>query len=281
MLRVLSAIVILQATFSIHTEIVSVPVSVTDTAGNVVRGLPRDAFRVREDGKPRPIELFEQGDGPASIGLVADYSQSMQPDVATMAAGIAELAGVMTSRDEFFVLPFNDEPPSPSRTLRTTDTKVIGRFFSETLPAGGTALYDGLVAGLNALQESPLEKRGLIVISDGGDNASTHTLDEVVALARRSNAVIYAVVIARAPRDRRGEDILRRLTRDTGGLAKVARPSEIGAVLTEFGADMRAQYLIGFTPGGGTKATRAIDVSVTTRPPRELHVRARSSYSRN
>jgi Ca-activated chloride channel family protein len=280
MLRLLAAIMTLQATFSAHTEIVSVPVSVTDSGGNVVRGLPRDAFRVREDGKPRPIELFEQGDGPAGIGVVADYSQSMRPDVATMASGIGELAGTMSSRDEFFVLPFNDEPPSPSRMLRTTDTNVIGRFFSETLPAGGTALYDGLVAGLDALRRAPLEKRGLIVISDGGDNASRHKLEDVVALARRSNAVIYAVVIARAPRDRRGEDILRRLARDTGGLAKVARPSEIGAVLTQFGADMRAQYLIGFVPGGGTKETKTIEVTVTTAPPRVFRVRARSSYSR-
>jgi Ca-activated chloride channel family protein len=280
MLRLLAAIMILQATFSVHTEIVSVPVSVTDTAGNVVRGLQRDAFRVREDGKPRPIELFERGDGPAGIGVIADYSQSMQPDAAAMASGIAELAGTLSSGDEFFVLPFNDEPLSASRILRTTDPAAIGRLFSETLPAGGTALYDGLVAGLDALGRSPLEKRGLIVISDGGDNASRHTLEEVVALARRSNAVIYAAIIERAPRDRRGEDVLRRLARDTGGLARAARPSEIGVVLTQFGADMRAQYLIGFVPGAGNKATKSIEVTVTTAPPRMLRVRARSSYSR-
>jgi Ca-activated chloride channel family protein len=279
MLRLLAAIMILQATFSVHTEIVSVPVSVTDTAGNVVRGLQRDAFRVREDGKPRPIELFERGDGPAGIGVIADYSQSMQPDAAAMASGIAELAGTLSSGDEFFVLPFNDEPLSASRILRTTDPAAIGRLFSETLPAGGTALYDGLVAGLDALGRSPLEKRGLIVISDGGDNASRHTLDEVVALARRSNAVIYAAIIERTPHDRRGEDVLRRLARDTGGLARAARPSEIGVVLMQFGADMRAQYLIGFVPGAGTKATKSIEVTVTA-PPRMLRVRARSSYSR-
>ena len=279
MLRLLAAIMILQATFSVHTEIVSVPVSVTDTAGNVVRGLPRDAFHVREDGKPRPIELFEQGDGPAGIGVIADYSQSMQPDAAAMAAGIAELAGTLSPGDEFFVLPFNDEPSNASRLLRTTDPAAIGRLFSKTLPAGGTALYDGLVAGLDALGRTSLEKRGLIVISDGGDNASRHTLEEVVALARRSNAVIYAAIIERAPRDRRGEDVLRRLARDTGGLARAARPSEIGVVLTQFGADMRAQYLIGFVPGAGTKATKSIEVTVTA-PPRMLRVRARSSYSR-
>jgi len=280
MLRLLAAILILQATFSVHTEIVSVPVSVTDTAGNVVRGLPRDAFRVREDGKPRPIELFEQGDGPAGIGVIADYSQSMQPDAAAMVSGIAELAGTLSSGDEFFVLPFNDEPSIASRILRTTDPEAVRRRFAETLPAGGTALYDGLVAGLDGLGRSSLEKRGLIVISDGGDNASRHTLDEVVALARRSNAVIYAAIIERAPRDRRGEDVLRRLARDTGGLARAARPSEIGVVLTQFGADMRAQYLIGFVPGAGTKATKSIEVTVTTVPPRMLRVRARSSYSR-
>jgi Ca-activated chloride channel family protein len=279
MLRLLAAIMILQPTFSVHTEIVSVPVSVTDTAGNVVRGLPRDAFRVREDGKPRPIELFEHGDGPAGIGVIADYSQSMQPDAAVMVAGIAELVRTLSSGDEFFVIPFNDEPSSASRLLRTRDPAAIGRMFSETLPAGGTALYDGLVAGLDALGRSPLEKRGLIVISDGGDNASRHTLEEVVALARRSNAVIYAAIIERAPRDRRGEDVLRRLARDTGGLARAARPSEIGVVLMQFGADMRAQYLIGFVPGAGTKATKSIEVTVTA-PPRMLRVRARSSYSR-
>jgi Ca-activated chloride channel family protein len=279
MLRLLAAIMILQATFSVHTEIVSVPVSVTDTAGNVVRGLPRDAFRVREDGKPRPIELFEQGDGPAGIGVIADYSQSMQPDAAAMVSGIAELVRTLSSGDEFFVLPFNDEPSSASRVLRTRDPAAIGRLFSETLPAGGTALYDGLVAGLDALGRSPLEKRGLIVISDGGDNASRHRLDDVVALALRSNAVIYAAIIERTPRDRRGEDVLRRLARDTGGLARAARPSEIGVVLTQFGADMRAQYLIGFVPGAGTKATKSIEVTVTTASPRMLRVRARSSYS--
>jgi len=159
------------------------------------------------------------------------------------------------------------------------DPKAIEKFFSETLPSGGTALYDAVWAGLDALQRTPLEKRGLIVVSDGGDNASRHTLDDVVALARRSNAVIYAVVIARAPRDRSGEDVLRRLARESGGLATVARPSEMGTVLTQFGADMRAQYLIGFVPGAGSKQTRRIDVTVTSPTPRALRVRARSSYS--
>ena len=280
MRRLLAAVLTLQATFSVHTEIVAVPVSVSDTNGNIVRGLPREAFSVREGGKPRPIELFEQGDGPASIGVVADYSQSMRPDVATMASGITALAATMSGGDEFFVLPFNDEPLSASRFVRTTDPKAIDRFFAGTLPAGGTGLYDALLASLDAVQRSPLDKRGLIVISDGGDNASTHTLDEAVTQARRSNAVIYAVVIARTPRDRRGEDALERLARDTGGLARLARPSEFRAVLMEFGADMRAQYLIGFAPGDDARGARSIDVTVTTRPPRALRVRARSSYTR-
>jgi Ca-activated chloride channel family protein len=279
MLRVIAAILTLQATFSVHTEIVAVPVSVTDADGHVVRGLLRDVFSVREDGKARPIELFEQGDGPASIGVVADYSQSMRPDVAAMASGIADLARTMSSGADFFVLPFNDELHAVSRMLRTPDPKAIEKFFSGTLPSGGTALYDAVWAGLDALQRTPLEKRGLIVVSDGGDNASRHTLDDVVALARRSNAVIYAVVIARAPRDRSGEDVLRRLARESGGLATVARPSEMGTVLTQFGADMRAQYLIGFVPGVGSKQTRRIEVTVTSPTPRALRVRARSSYS--
>jgi len=156
----------------------------------------------------------------------------------------------------------------------------------DMIPAGGmTALYDGVADGLQRLQEGTSGKRALIVLSDGGDNASRRTYPDILALARRSDAVIYALgLLNDSPGiDEEDDGLLKRLCKDTGGVAYFPRTTEaITAMSTEIARDLREQYTLGFTPDDRTtgRAFRTIDVAVVAPGYGRLRLRTRSGYLR-
>jgi Ca-activated chloride channel family protein len=212
-----------------------------------------------------------------------DYSQSMRPNVPALVAAVSALARSGTGDDEFFVLPFNDLASSASGNpfLGNNGDRLRAQM-AETLPAGGTALYDAVIEGIRRMGFARWEKRALIVVSDGDDNASTARRAETTALARRSNVIIYAVAVP-APggkRSRRADDLLRRLSNGSGGVARFA-PSiaDVEETMLRFGRDLRQQYMLGFSPGKNeSKGPRAISVTVVAPGQADLRVRFRASY---
>jgi len=279
------ALLLLQAVISVHTELVAVPVVVTDSRGHHVSGLNQDNFQVFEDGRPKPIAVFHHGDGPVTLGLIVDRSQSMRPKSAALLVAVSALLRSSRPEDELFAVTFNDRVlfALPGEAF-TRDVNELSAALTAVRAEGRTALYDGVAEGLRHLDLGHGEKRALVVLSDGGDNGSVHRYAEILALARRSDAVIYAVgLLGTSPIDDDEEDagLLKRLCRDTGGVAYFPRtPDDVAAVSARVASDLREQYIIGFTPGTptGGRTFRKLDVKVTATGQGPLRVRTRAGY---
>jgi len=278
-------VLLLQAVISVRTELVAVPVTVTDARGHQVSGLQQVNFRVFEDGRPQPVAVFHHGDAPITLGLIVDRSQSIRSKSSQLLIAVSTLLRSSRRDDELFAVAFNERPSfalPPARSF-TGDAKDLEAVLSAVPAEGRTALYDGVAEGLQHLELGTAAKHALIVVSDGGDNVSRRTYAEVLALARRTDAVIYAIGLLGTPPVEEEEDagLLERLCKDTGGAAYFPRsPSEIIAVATGIARDLREQYILGFTPAERTdaRAFRKIAVKVTAPGWGKVHVRTRAGY---
>ena len=280
----LAALLLHQTVISVHTELVTVPVTVTDRRGHPVNGLQRDDFRVFEDGRPQPIAAFRHGDEALTLGLVVDRSGSMRSKTQALFVAVSALLRASRSDSELFAVEFND---GVSLALRNgqTFTNDAGEVRAALVAApaeGRTALYDGVILGLQQLERGHADRKVLIVVSDGGDNASRRTAAEVLELAHRSDVVIYAIGLLGDPMgEEEDAGVLKRLCRDTGGAAYFPRTlADVAAVSSAVADGLREQYTLGFAPRAATDGPpfRRITVTVTASARSHLHVRTRSGY---
>jgi Ca-activated chloride channel family protein len=279
------ALLLCQLVISVHTELVAVPVTVTDAQGHRVDGLSQENFRVSEDGRPQPIAVFHPGDAPITLGLVVDRSQSMRAKHAALLAAVSALLRTSRPDDELFGVTFNDRvslAPADGEPF-TNDPKGLETSLAAVRAEGQTALYDAVAEGLQRLQAGHTGKRALVVVSDGGDNASRQTYDRILSLARKSDAVIYTLGLLGTSAAEEEEDagLVLRLCRDTGGIAFFPRTvEEIDTMAAQIAGDIRQQYTLGFVPGehGDPGAFRKIEVTVTVPGRGHLKVRTRSGY---
>lgn len=275
---------VLQATFSVRTEMVVLPVTVTDARGQIVTGLKTDDFRVLDNGKVQPILLFRGGDLPVTVGLIVDHSQSMRGKLPAVNAAIAAFAQSGRPDDELFVVGFNDHArlqPLPGGASFTGDPMALAAALNAGTPGGRTALYDAVALGLRHLATGQAHRKALIVVTDGGDNASELTHGSVRDLARASDAVIYGIGLTGAVTQEENPDILRRLCRDSGGSAYFpAETQDIAGVVRDVAKELRAQYTIGFAPApAGPRPTyRNVRVVVASPEGDPRRVRTRAGY---
>lgn len=267
--------------FSSKSEVVVVHVSVRDGKSRLVTGLPREAFSLFENGQPQTLAFFENEDRPVTVGLVVDSSGSMQRKRdGVIAAGLA-FARSSHPDDEMFTVNFNEEvwkglPPSVSFT---TDFEQLRQALLRSGARGQTALFDAIEASLDHLQQGHKDKKVLIVVSDGGDNASKTTYAEVLDRALRMDTVIYTVGIYDEYAEDAKPELLKKLADSTGGAAFFPRdPSETTQILERIATEIRSGYTIGYVPAGAARGFRAIRVDVRPADGRKLKVRARSGY---
>ena len=260
------------------------PVRVIDGNGDFVSGLSVDNFRVYEDGRLQRISLFQREDTPVTVGLVVDHSRSMGPKLAEVATAIISFAQSSNPQDEMFVVDFNDNVSLelPGGNPFTHDPAELASAVSAVSAGGGTALYDAVIEGLNHLQLAHADKKALIIVSDGGDNASTHKYADVLALARRSQAAIYSIGLVDAPNQEADRKVLQRLSNDTGGMAffPEARQSVV-SVSARIAHVLREQYTLGFAPDktGSDHSFRKIEVKVTAPGRGKIRIQTRPGYS--
>ena len=273
-----------RATFSSRSDLVVLHVSVVDRHAGFVAGLPRDSFVVRENGRVQPIAVFDQDDTPVTAGLIIDNSGSMvaRRD-AVIAAGLA-FAKSSHPADELFTINFNERvwPGLPSGQPFTSDHAVLRDALGHSMARGQTALFDAMLTALRHLDRGGQPRKVLIVVSDGGDNASTARFPEVLDAALRRDVVIYTIGLA-DPTDREAKPrLLKELASVTGGEAFFPRSNEeITPVLERIARDIRSSYTIGYAPpaeGKGADRQRKVDVDLTGREHRKFRVRSRSLY---
>jgi VWFA-related protein len=264
------------------TELVVLPVVVTDKQGRYVSDLPGAQFTVFDNGRRVPIELFTNEDTPVTVGLVIDASSSMRPKIGEVIAASLRFARLSNPQDELFAVRFNDDVqdvlPIPPFVL-AGDLAKLEQAVTSIHPDGRTALYDGMMDGLDHLASGNRARKVLIVISDGGDNASAATLDTVLARARASNAAIYTIGIFDADDMDKNPGVLKSLANVTGGERFL--PRSAGELLTaceKIAREIRGGYTIGYAPPARDGAYHRVRVEIEPSPPRKLNVRTRPGY---
>src|SRR5215213_7068238 len=178
------------------SELVVLPVVVTDKQGRYISDLDSDRFSIFDNGRRVPVEIFSNEDTPLTVGLIIDASGSMRPKIGEVISASIAFARSSNPDDELFAIRFNDDVADVVRDrqfLLAGDLVALGSALTSMRPDGRTALYDALVAGLDHLALGSRTRKALVVVSDGGDNASEATLDRVLARARVSNAAIYTI----------------------------------------------------------------------------------------
>ncbi len=273
-----------QSKISVTTNLVVLPVSVTDSNGKFVSGLQRQNFRVYEDGKLQNVTLFAEEDTPVSVGLLVDHSRSMGPRLTEVAAAVSAFAESSNPEDEMFVVDFSDNVSIDSFGGRafTSDPKDLQRALLAVSAHGQTALYDAVVEGLKHLEFGRREKKALVIVSDGGDNASRRKYSDVLLLARQAHAVIYSIALVGNSTREENPHALERLCKDTGGIAfLIHRGENISGIAKAIARDLREQYTLGYPPGQVRQGSsfRKIAVKVDASGLRKLRVRTRAGYS--
>jgi Ca-activated chloride channel family protein len=267
---------------SVTTDLVTLAITVVNRDGTFVEGLRPEHFNVFDNGERTPIEFFSSEDLPATIGLVIDSSGSMRDKREQVTAAATAFAALSHPLDELFTINFNERvwPGLPPAVEFTADRDQLRVALAGAPAQGMSAVYDAVDRALAYLEHGTRDRKALIVVSDGGDNASAHSLDQVLQRARRSTAIVYAVTIFdRDDHDARPR-ILKRLARDTGGEAFTPRgASEVVQSFEQIARELRSGYTIGIQPPDRIDGNfRSIRVVADAGDGRTLVARTRAGY---
>lgn len=270
------------ASFKVDVNLVVVHATVEDSKGRIVKGLGKEDFRILEDGTEREIRLFSSDDAPVTVGLVVDSSGSMKNKKSQVLAGALAFASASHSQDEIFIVQFSDNVRFglPAGQLFTSKVEDLKEALGHSVPRGKTALYDALVAASERLEHGKRGKKVLLVISDGGDNASEADLKQVLELADRSGAIAYAIGIFDELSDETNPGALKRLAKMTGGRSFFPKNiAAVGAICVEIAQDIRSQYMLAYAPERSLEAKyHKIQILASSPDHRKLRVRARQGY---
>lgn len=274
----LSVCVAAQRPFHAETRLVVLNVTVTNRHGELIGDLDRGAFSVYEDGRQQPISVFRRDDVPTSLGVIIDNSGSMR----SLRAGVEEaaLAFVRASNpdDDVFVLNFADKPRLD--VPFTNDIHVLEDGIARVDSIGGTAMRDAIVTAESYLREhASHDRRALLVITDGGDNASQVSKAQLRKVIEHTGAAVFVVSLAREGASSRRDRVeLDDLTELTGGECFSASIQDVDRVVLEIAHRIRQQYTIAYTPANQALDGSYRNVRVRVMKPSGLTARSRSGY---
>ena len=271
---------------TLRTDLVTLTLTVTDLYGRYVSGLSKKAFTVTDNNQEQDITYFSDSDAPISLGVLFDVSGSMSGEKINKARKALERF-VATSHpsDEYFLIAFNNR--AQLLMDRTRDGEAVLRKLTLVEPKRNTALYDAVYLGVDRVSRGAHQKRALLIISDGQDNASRYNFGEVRRIMKESDIVTYAVGIMDGhdignPLGMQGQAFLDELTSVSGG--KSFYPStdvELDEIFERIALELRHQYSIGYTPKDFNPDGKWRRVKVKVKPPRglpRLSVRSREGY---
>jgi Ca-activated chloride channel homolog len=270
-------------TLKVNVDVVVLRATAQDRKNTPVSGLNKDDFQVYEDGVLQPIKYFSHEDVPVTVGLVVDNSGSMKPKRQNVIAASLAFARSSNPQDQMFVVNFNEKVSLglPSNAAFTDQQAQLQLALSRSAPDGETALYDAVAVALEHLKLGNRDKKVLIVVSDGGDNASKHKLNDILTLVRQSNAILYTLGIFDNQDDDRNPAVLKRLAKETGGEAFLPKSlDDVTPICERIASDIRNQYTIAYIPTNRKRdgTYRAVQVKASTRAYGHIVVRTRTGY---
>jgi len=267
-----------QSTIRLSTEVVSIPVTVTDRYDRYILGLGAVNFELYEDKVKQKIEFFSETDAPLSIGIVFDTSGSMKPRIGGAQAALRRLLDASNDNDDYFLITFGSEAKLAKDF--TNDPESIANTLSFVSPKGSTALYDGVYLAVEKVRQGRHNRHAIIIISDGEDNNSRYTYRELKKLIRETDVEIYAIAITDF--DREGIETLEQISRTTGGRAFVTRGKiDLEDAVNRISSELRQQYSLGYVSQNPNADGRYRKVRVAATPIKglgKLFVRSRDGY---
>jgi VWFA-related protein len=271
--------------FRAETRLVVCHTTVTDKEGRLLTSLPREAFQVFENGVPQEIKVFKREDIPVSIGLIIDNSGSMRAKRARVEAAALALVKDSNPEDEVFIVNFNDDAflvTPPGRDF-TSDTMELGQLLKSIDSRGGTAMRDAIRMAVDYVKsKGRKDKLALVVVTDGNDNESLITLENVVRAAQQSDVMVYCVGLlgeeppGEAAQARRA---LRDLAAATGGETFFPTDvAEVDRIAHQVARDLRNQYTIEYTPSNAAMDGSYRQIRIAVEAPGNPVVRTRNGY---
>jgi Ca-activated chloride channel homolog len=270
-------------TINVSVDMVVLHATVRNSRGNLVSGLSKDDFQVYEDGVLQEIKSFSHEDIPVTVGLVVDNSGSMHPKRPEVIAAALAFARSSNPEDQMFVVSFNEHVwfGLPAGMLFTDKAAHLETALSRIATSGMTALYDAVAAGLEHLKKGNGDKKVLIVISDGGDNASKNRLAGTMAMAGQSDAIIYTIGLFDADDPDRNPRVLKQFANTTGGEAFLPElVTNVISICERIARDIRNQYTAVYIPTNKKQdgTYRFIQVKAGAPGHGRLSVRTRVGY---
>ncbi len=267
----------------VDVPLVQIPVHVTTPLGSSVTDLKSENFRLFEDGVEQKITHFSSEDAPISIGMLFDASGSMRNKIRKASEAAAEFFKTANADDEFFLIEFNERPRLAVPFTR--DSETLYRHIARTKPVGRTSLLDAIHLAMLEMKSAKNLRKAIVIFSDGGDNRSRYTESEIKFAMREADVQVYAMGIfdpddvpKKTPEERNGPKLLGQLAEETGGRHfPVNNLDELPDVCARIGAELRYQYMLGYTPSKGDEVSGYRHVKVEVASP--LHAYYRTGYS--
>ena len=271
----------------LNVELALVNVTVTEPFNRPVTGLEKENFRAFEDGVEQEIVHFSSEDVPVSIGVIFDMSGSMSNKLDKARQAVVQFFRTANPKDEFFIVSFNDRAEMMSPF--TSSVEEIQNKLMYTSAKGRTALFDGIYLGLSQMRGATHAKKALLVVSDGGDNHSRYTENDVRNFLKEADCQLYAIGVydsndmGRSREERYGPTLLTEMAEMSGGRAfPVSRLADLPDIATKIAMELRNQYVLGYRPsntehdGSWRKIRVRIDRLPRGFPP--LNVYAKTGY---
>ena len=268
-------------TFRADTRLVVLPISVADKNGKLVTDLKQSFFKVFENGVEQPIKIFKREDVPVSLGIIIDNSGSMKEKRQKVEIASLDMVKASNPQDEVFIVNFNDE--AWLDVPMTSDIKAMQEGVARIDSRGGTAMRDAINGGIDYLKkEGKRQKKVLLVITDGNDNASTINLERLVNRSQQNEILIFSIGLLNEE-ERHEAKIAKRaldtLARETGGLAFYPKGvADVDQIALQVAHEIRNQYTLAYSPTSPQMDGSFRQIKVTVNGPGHPLVRTRTGY---
>jgi Ca-activated chloride channel family protein len=272
-------------TIRFDVDLVLATATVSTPDGRLVTGLEKEHFSVTEDKIGQDIVYFSAEDAPLSVGIIFDVSGSMKYKLKTAIEAAITFMKSGSPDDEYFLVPFADKPEVG--TEFTNDVAKIQSRFMFSKAKGRTALYDAVYLGLNMVEEGDNIKKALLLITDGEDNRSRYTFQNVKEFVKEQDVQIYGIGIvddwnSQLSAGKTGRAMIEELAEITGGGAYFPDSVyELEDICTKIAVELKNQYVIGYKSTNETKNGKWRKLRLKVNPPKgiqRLSVRAKQGY---
>ena len=265
-----------EANFHSSTNLVVIPVSVTDSSNRFVLGLEKGDFQIFDDGAEQEVAHFSGEDAPLSVGVAFDESGSMDYKLRTSRDAAAQFLKTMNPSDEAFLVEFNDKVKLSVGF--TSQADELQKALQNVQPGGLTAMLDAVDFSLKEMKKAKNPRKAIVVVSDGGDNSSKYTAQQIESLVREADVQIYAMGVFEptfnlglSQAEISGPKLLSEIATQTGGRAFAATlSSDLPAVAARIAIELRNQYVLAYYPKNQLRDGKYHKVDVKLAQPKGI-----------